>query len=46
MTFARSQYEGLEQSLARTGDSGVVIDADGRVALWNRAAWANRHDLV
>ena len=32
------QNEALKQSLARTGDGAVAIDADGRVALWNRAA--------
>jgi PAS domain S-box-containing protein len=29
---------GLEGPLARTGDGCFVIDADGRIAFWNRAA--------
>jgi PAS domain S-box-containing protein len=38
MTPARIQNEAFEQSLARTGDGAIVIGADGRVTLWNRAA--------
>jgi PAS domain S-box-containing protein len=28
----------LDQTLARTGDGAFVVGADGRIALWNRAA--------
>jgi PAS domain S-box-containing protein len=29
---------GLDEALARAGDGAVVVDADGRIALWNRSA--------
>jgi PAS domain S-box-containing protein len=29
---------GLDRALAHTGDAAFLVDADGRIALWNRAA--------
>jgi PAS domain S-box-containing protein len=33
-----AETTGLEQALARAGDGAFVIDAEGRITLWNRSA--------